>query len=374
VGSADRGSSGDGEQERNTGTRATAWLGARRAAIPIVALAVLASTLSARPAGANTVGDIARAKDQLATILKRVDAAVKERDRIQRELTDLLTKVDLGRRSIEATQARIVDTQLSLRGVSAAMASQQATIDRRAAEAYMGGAGADVAAMLEASSFQDLTERLADLEAESDLGVEVNAGLTTQKRQLVQGETTLQALYTKKRGTLDAMNVDAAKLADDLRAQRAVVGAVDADRARIAALLKTLQDRRQRELAKEALRRSHWGGRGAPPPPPPPPTGGPKKVVDLIKHYFTPQGPHNLQTALCVGWRESRYIPTAVNRASGASGVYQFMPNLWPWFSSTAGWKGANVFDPVANVAVAAYIVDHFGWYPWHSDSGYCDT
>jgi soluble lytic murein transglycosylase-like protein len=96
------------------------------------------------------------------------------------------------------------------------------------------------------------------------------------------------------------------------------------------------------------------------------------KVQDLISYYFAPLGSHDVDLALCVGWRESRYIPTAVNPASGAAGVFQFMPRLWPWFSSTAGWTGADVFDAQANVAVAAYIVGHFGWSPWNSDSGVC--
>ncbi len=360
-----------GATRNGGGTTATARLGSQRAAMLIVALSVLASTTFARPAGADTASDLQRAKSELARVVQRVDAAVKERNRLQRELTDLLRRVDDGRRSIEATQARIVDTQLTVRGVAGAMQEQQSAIDQRAAQVYMQGPGGDVAAMLEASTFQDLTERLADLEAESHLGIEVNAGLSAQKRRLSGDETTLQNLYVKKRGAQEDLDTVAVKLAADLRAQQAVVDRVNADRARIAALLRTLQNRRQRELAKEALDRSRWGGKDAPPPPP---HGEQKKVVDLIRYYFGPQGRHDLDTALCVGWRESRYIPTAVNKDSGAAGVYQFMPNLWPWFSSTAGWDGADVFDPVANVAVAAYIVDHFGWYPWHSDSGVCDT
>src|SRR5439155_13848508 len=128
------------------------------------------------------------------------------------------------------------------------------------------------------------------------------------------------------------------------------------DRAVAERIVKTLSAKRRQEV-EQALKRSHQHD-----PPAPPPPGHRMNVVGLIRYYFGPQGPTQVTNALCVGWRESRYIPTAVNKQSGASGVFQFMPRLWPWFSETAGWKGANVFDARANVAVAAYIVAHFGW------------
>ena len=95
-------------------------------------------------------------------------------------------------------------------------------------------------------------------------------------------------------------------------------------------------------------------------------------MVGLIRYYFGPQGPTQVTNALCVGWRESRYIPTAVNKQSGASGVFQFMPQVWPPISQAAGWAGSSALDPVANVAVAAWTVGHVGWSPWRGDAWVC--
>jgi hypothetical protein len=58
---------------------------------------------------------------------------------------------------------------------------------------------------------------------------------------------------------------------------------------------------------------------------------------------------------LRVAWCESRYNPSAYN-ASGASGLFQFMPRTWAANSVRAGYSGASAFDPVASANVAAYM------------------
>lgn len=50
-----------------------------------------------------------------------------------------------------------------------------------------------------------------------------------------------------------------------------------------------------------------------------------------------------LSWALRVAYCESRYNPLAVNRSSGASGLFQFMPSTW-----NANFPGQNIWDPYA--------------------------
>jgi peptidoglycan hydrolase CwlO-like protein len=336
-----------------------------------LALALIAvSTLSLSPAGADTASDLTKAQGDLHALLAHMNAAEKQRDALQTQLVTLLEQLDAGRRSIEATQGKIVNAQLAMREIAQAVAEHQAAIDSMAREAYMAGPAGNLAIVLESTSFGDMAERVADLNAGSGQISADTASLDRSRAQLVSIEAGLEALSAKRRSAETHMESDASSLAVAFQKQQSVVAQLDSDRSKLQATLKVLRDRRQRELAQEALRHSGHGNYRPPPPPP----GSPKKVVALIHYYFGPLGQANLETALCVGWRESRYIPTAVNRYSGASGVYQFMPNLWPWFSSNAGWGGADVFNAQANVAVAAYTVAHFGWFPWHSDSGYCNT
>jgi SLT domain-containing protein len=45
---------------------------------------------------------------------------------------------------------------------------------------------------------------------------------------------------------------------------------------------------------------------------------------------------------------ESHYNPLAVNRSSGASGLFQFMPSTW-----NANFPGQNIWDPMAQAHAA---------------------
>jgi peptidoglycan hydrolase CwlO-like protein len=94
-------------------------------------------------------------------------------------------------------------------------------------------------------------------------------------------------------------------------------------------------------------------------------------VHDLIVDAFTPLGQDQVQTALAVATRESNCRPNAYNSQEvppygNASGVFQILyPGIWKPWSERCGRKGADVFDPEANVAVAACVVADQGWWPW---------
>ena len=61
--------------------------------------------------------------------------------------------------------------------------------------------------------------------------------------------------------------------------------------------------------------------------------------------------------ALSVMRCESLGDPLAYNSSSGASGLFQFIPGTWGWASPNAGYSGASPFEPEANVATAAWLV-----------------
>lgn len=89
---------------------------------------------------------------------------------------------------------------------------------------------------------------------------------------------------------------------------------------------------------------------------------GPGAVQDLIRRAFSPS---QVARGLCTAYRESHFNPYAKNPHSSAAGVFQFVAASWRTFSRAAGWSGASVFSAVANVNVAAWVVDHYGWSPW---------
>ena len=84
------------------------------------------------------------------------------------------------------------------------------------------------------------------------------------------------------------------------------------------------------------------------------PAAAPAEIESIIRTAAARWGADPTQL-LRVAWCESRYNPSAYN-ASGASGLFQFMPRTWAANSVRAGYSGASVWDPVASANTAAYM------------------
>jgi len=82
-------------------------------------------------------------------------------------------------------------------------------------------------------------------------------------------------------------------------------------------------------------------------------TQGVEQWRPLVKKYFKPEYVNN---ALSVMQGESRGNPTAKNPNSSASGLFQHLARYWEGRSAKAGWAGASIFDPEANIAVASWL------------------
>lgn len=99
---------------------------------------------------------------------------------------------------------------------------------------------------------------------------------------------------------------------------------------------------------------------------PPWPTGpGAEGWRPLVEEYFKPG---DVDRAIRIMSCESLGEPSARNPSSGASGLFQHMPGYWTERSQAAGFAGHSIFDPVANVAVAAWLVYEYGaggWQHW---------
>lgn len=83
----------------------------------------------------------------------------------------------------------------------------------------------------------------------------------------------------------------------------------------------------------------------------------PSQIQQLILTAFSSLGPEAQAWALRVAKCESGYNPNAVNRYSGASGLFQFMPSTW----THTPFGGQSVFDPVANAEAAAWYYNATG-------------
>ena len=95
--------------------------------------------------------------------------------------------------------------------------------------------------------------------------------------------------------------------------------------------------------------------------------GHTQSVPDLIDQaaarYGAPEWVR--QRARAVIWCESRYLNVANYRGSGAIGPAQFMPSTFLANRASAGFPDGWIWDPVANVGTALYMMTRGWWSPW---------
>ena len=283
-----------------------------------------------------------------------MEGAARERKRsLQEQVVRLFDRLDHVSSVIESVQADIALARDRISELSAEIEARQQLLNQRAAEAYMAGPAGGLESLLGASSFTDLQDAVEFLDAISERDHDVLVSLEQRKVEIERQQARLEGLEMELRARRERLEATAADLVEKLQRQQALL----------------------RQRAEETAQDASIGGpSSSTPPPPPAPTLAPPRavVIALVRELFASLGSRATDVALCVAERESNFDPLAVNTATGAAGVFQFMPSTWASLSALAGRGGASVYDARANVAVAAWTVAHYGWHPWRSAAGDC--
>ncbi len=82
----------------------------------------------------------------------------------------------------------------------------------------------------------------------------------------------------------------------------------------------------------------------------------------LVTRYFQAS---DVEWALKIIACESGGNPNAANPTSSARGLLQHLGRFWPQRSEAAGWAGASILDPEANIAVGAWLLERNGKGSW---------
>ena len=82
------------------------------------------------------------------------------------------------------------------------------------------------------------------------------------------------------------------------------------------------------------------------------------QVRALVSEYFAPT---DVNTAVRVAWCESRFNPRSIDLRTGAAGLFKHLPRYWPERAAAAGFPNADLTDPEASVAAAAWAVYNGG-------------
>lgn len=327
-----------------------------RAALVSAVLILLA--LSLAPSAEAQTSDLEDARAELEAIGGRIDAAVLQQDALDAELRALLGQIRSRELEVWAVQTDLAATSERVAGIEAGISSAQEALDHRAAQVYMTPPIGAIEVVLGTGSIGEAEDVLYFLSRTIESDADLILHLGSERTRLEWERDRLHALEAESRVALGRLDDLAAELGAKLAMQREVIDTLGLERGQAEALVDSLGQ----EIEDPA-----------PPPPDPdpspdpplPPDPGPEAVKAFIAQYFGPMGQETVDVALCVAQKESGFDPHAENPFTGAAGVYQFIPSTWSSLAEAAGWGGFSVFDAEANVAVAAWTVEHSGWHHW---------
>ena len=358
--------------------------GGRRAA----AASVLLSMLLLAPLIAHAQTDLEQAEGAKEQADGLVSAALANRNEVEAELLATLERYqDLSFQlsSVSARLARLSDL-VDQAGVARDAARQ--SFDRQGVEAYMQAVSIPGGVVWSSNTLEDAMVAGRTLAILAGEDRDQSAALAVTQRDLRALDEQYEAEFRTVESLAAQVEVEAVRLQDlftlaDQSVATAIAEAMSADAAYRSALDEVEQARAaQEELERQAERAgatTTTAVTSAPTSPTAPvstapPSAGPIKPAteqwrSLVASYFSAS---MVDQALSIIQCESLGDPDAYNPYSGAAGLFQFIPGTWAVTSVKAGFGGASVFDPVANVASAAWLTSYYQalgmdpWKPWH--------
>lgn len=313
----------------------------------IVGLLVFAIALSPLPGtpSARAQSELDRLEDELDQAEhERDDAAGNAetrqayRDEIGRQVDETLAEYNRISGMLETAGAGLAILRYEIEIAEDELFDLMDQAQERAVEAYMRSAALPESSFLLSSSFEQIAVMDQSFRTTSDDNVVVFEELEERRATLAQ---LREQLETERAGILVLRSE--LEVSRDLLAQ--LFGA--ADKAVLEAYENLDQADAEYQTALAAyeveLEKYRW-------------TGDIEQWRPFIEQYFPPE---RVQEAMRVMACESGGNPNAQNDHSTATGLFQFLDGTWAWMSVPAGWGGESRFNPEANIAVAAYLVDY---------------
>lgn len=359
----------------------------RRAAAASIALVMV---LALAPLVAYAQTQLEEAEDAKAQAEGLVSAAVANRAQVEAELLatlDAYQSLSFQLSSVSADLARLSDL---IDSTSVALAAARRSVDRQGVEAYMQALSMPGGMVWRMDSIEDAMVAERTLSILAGASEDESASLAVIERDLSVLDQTYQTEFRNVESLTLQVETEAVRLQDlfslaDSKVALAIGEALAAD----AAYRSALDEVERARAVEEQLNREAAGSTTTTTPvavvteptattmvatTSPGGTSRPiKPAVErwrpLVAAYFAPI---MVDQALSIIQCESLGDPNAYNPYSGASGLFQFLPGTWAVTSIKAGVANADVFDPEANVAAAAWLASYYQalgrnpWTPWH--------
>jgi hypothetical protein len=240
--------------------------------------------------------------DQIDSLKAQLAAAADRASRLDQDLARLQSAIDVDQRRIATERAEV-------RGLARVLYAEPTSLPLLIAESH---------------SLGEAITRWSDLSTAGHRAAALKRSLTLDEIGLKREQAQVTAARAEQQGQIEQLNVQFKQL--------------------------------QAQAAAEAA-----AAQPAPPATTKPSRVAPDSIRAIIVAAFSPLGQPAVAWALRVAACESGYNPYAVNRSSGAAGLFQFMPSTW----ARSPWGAQSPFDPVANSQAAAWLYARSGPGQW---------
>lgn len=349
--------------------------------------------------------DAEEAQQKAAAASGLVDEAVANRDAVEHQLAESITRLNELTAQLSAVGADIDRIASQVGYAEVELAGIEADIEHQAVDAYMTVVASPTISLVNTGTVEEaLVAGNVVEDVVSDGRVAVTELFAKRKDLKALQETFLadQEQYQDLQEMVDAEVANYAALFEqaDANVAAAIREAEEADRAHRAAqsaveVARAKEAERRRQENRNAIApttttttpgtTSPTTGPGTSPTTTSPATttstsgggggGGPwdhppevEQWRPLVQQFFPSS---RVEEALAIIDCESNGDPEAVNPYSGAAGLFQFLPSTWASTAPKAGYADSSPMDPEANTATAAWLANYYQeqgydyWHPW---------
>jgi peptidoglycan hydrolase CwlO-like protein len=337
--------------------------------------------------------DIARQRANAASGL--VDEAIANREEIERQLADSITRLNELSAELSLVGASIdrIASQVGFADVE--IANLESDIEDQAVNAYMTVLGSPTVSVMASSTVEQALVVSSLVEDVVEGGRETVGELSAKRKTLVSLQETFLGQQEEYRELQELVDEEVNRYMTlyeeaDADVAQAIRDAQQADNAYRAALTAVeLAQAKENEQRRQDNRLPSTTTSTTTPSSPTTTTspGSTTSTVDgggggpwdhppqveqwrpLVQQWFPSS---RVEEALRIIDCESNGDPEAINPYSGAAGLFQFLPSTWASTAPPAGWGGYSPLHAEANVSTAAWLANryqelgYYYWTPWN--------
>lgn len=223
----------------------------RRALAVVVAMVLLASLAQVAVAEPSTEKKLDAAKAEFEQLKNQIASQQQVLNRLSAEAAVIAERWEVATGRWEQVTAELRQTLFALADAQAEYQDLKSDLEQRARQAYITGPGSGLEFLLGATSIADLSARMEYVNALSQEDADLATEVQNVRNTLAAKKEDQQKLQTKRAKALKQIEREQAALDAKFDEQQAVLGDLNAAKARAEELVKQLTRRYQREL--EAL-------------------------------------------------------------------------------------------------------------------------